>query len=124
MIVLTNSYFKSILTWKSKGGDASTFPSPPTSEELRLQFDSIKQAKMQSDQIIFQSAKFKLLFGKQSNNKLRASFKVVKQNTSSISDNEVKTKIVEAIDTFFSVQNWEFGESFYYTELAAYIHRF
>ena len=123
MIVLTNSYFKSILTWKSKGGDASTFPSPPTSEELRLQFDSIKQAKMQSDQIIFQSAKFKLLFGKQSNNKLRATFKVVKQNTSSISDNEVKTKIVNAIDAFFSVQNWEFGESFYYTELAAYIHR-
>ena len=38
-------------------------------------------------------------------------------------DNEIKALIVSAINDYFSVENWDFGESFYYTELSAYIHQ-
>ena len=30
--------------------------------------------------------------------------------------------MISAINEFFALDNWDFGDSFYYTELAAYIH--
>ena len=38
-------------------------------------------------------------------------------------DNELKARIITAINTYFSVVNWEFGESFYFTELSSFIHQ-
>ena len=31
-------------------------------------------------------------------------------------------RIISNIDTFFDIENWDFGETFYFTELSAYIH--
>ena len=39
-----------------------------------------------------------------------------------MTDNEIKARTISAIDTFFDITNWNYGESFYYTELCAYIH--
>ena len=39
-----------------------------------------------------------------------------------MTDNEIKARILSSINTFFDITNWNFGESFYYTELSAYIH--
>ena len=50
-------------------------------------------------------------------------FKVIKTIGSDTSDNEVKSQVVEAINRFFLLNNWDMGESFYYTELAAFIHQ-
>lgn len=124
MVILTATYYKDMLIWKNKRQSVSQMPKYPSSEELRLQFNELNSYKMQSDQIVFQPAKFKLLFGKQADSKLRANFKVVKMFNSTLTDNEIKTKVIEAIDIFFNVQNWDFGEAFYYTELAAFIHRY
>ena len=30
--------------------------------------------------------------------------------------------MIQAINEFFALDNWDFGDSFYFTELAAYIH--
>ena len=54
---------------------------------------------------------------------LQATFKVVKVANATLTDNEIKSKVIQAIDTYFSINNWDFGESFYYTELSAYIHQ-
>ncbi len=35
----------------------------------------------------------------------------------------MKTQVVAAIDTYFDIRNWDFGETFFYTELAAFIHQ-
>ena len=43
--------------------------------------------------------------------------------TDQISDNELKAQIITTINTYFNVTNWEFGESFYFTELSSYIHQ-
>jgi hypothetical protein len=31
--------------------------------------------------------------------------------------------VVQAIDVYFDIRNWDFGEKFFYTELAAFIHQ-
>ena len=52
---------------------------------------------------------------------LQATFKAVKNSSRTTSDNEIKTKILLAIEDFFSLENWDFGQSFYFSELATYV---
>ena len=78
---------------------------------------------MLSDQIIYQPGQFKLLFGTGAEDELQAKFKVVKVNGATETDNEVKSEVITAIDEYFDIANWDFGESFFYTELSAYIHQ-
>jgi len=52
---------------------------------------------------------------------LRATFKIVKNPASAVSDNEIKTRVIDAINEYFSIDFWEFGDSFYFTELATYV---
>ena len=123
MIAITDSYYRDVLIWKNSNGSIQNLPAPPTTEELRVQFQDLNQYKMVSDSIVWNSGKFKVLFGTQAEPELQATFKVVKAPSSSVSDNEVKTKVIEAIDAYFDIRNWDFGEKFFYTELAAFIHQ-
>ena len=122
MIVLTNLYYNDILVWKSKGGSRNEIPAPPTTEDLRVQFGELNNFKSISDEIIFNSGKFKVLFGPQADEELQATFKAVKIPTAKISNNELRTRIIQSVDQYFDINNWDFGEQFYYTELAAFIH--
>lgn len=123
MIVITESYYRDMLIWKNSNGTLATFPKEPTTEELRIQFQDLNDYKMVSDSIVWNSGTFKILFGPQAEAELQATFKVVKAPSTNISDNEVKTKVIQAIDTYFNIRNWDFGEKFFYTELAAFIHQ-
>jgi len=123
MVVITDSYYRDVLIWKNSNGTMSSFPAAPTTEELRVQFQDLDQYKMVSDSMIWNSGTFKILFGPQAESELQATFKVVKAPSTNISDNEVKTKVIKAIDTYFDIRNWDFGEKFFYTELAAFIHQ-
>ena len=38
-----------------------------------------------------------------------------------ISDSEIKAGVLEAINEFFDIENWEFGDTFYFAELSTYI---
>ena len=49
-------------------------------------------------------------------------FKVVKIPGTTLSDNEIKSQIISLFNSYFFVDNWEFGENFYFTELSSYIH--
>jgi hypothetical protein len=123
MIVITDSYYRDILIWKNSNGTIITMPAAPTTEELRIQFQSLDQYKMLSDAMIWNSGSFKILFGPQAAPELQATFKVVKAPSTSISDNEVKTKVIQAIDIYFDIRNWDFGEKFFWSELSAFIHQ-
>ena len=122
MIVLTNLYYNDVLVWKSQNGTKRTMPAPPTTEDLRVQFGELNNLKSISDEIIFNSGKFNVLFCPQAEEELQATFKAVKIPTARISDNELRTRIIQAVDQYFDINNWDFGEQFYYTELAAFIH--
>lgn len=123
MIVLTDSYYQDVLIWKSKNGPIATMPLPPTTEDLRTNFAALDDYKMVSDSIVWNSGKFKILFGSQAVPELQATFLVVKSQTATTSDNEIKTRVIQAIDIYFDIKNWDFGETFFYTELAAFIHQ-
>jgi len=123
IMLLTTAYYSEVITWKGSNDVNAPFPTPPTTEDLRVQFSELNQYKMLSDQIIYKPGQFKLLFGTGAQDELQATFKVVKVPASTVTDNEVKSQIISAIDEYFDVSLWDFGESFFYTELSTYLHQ-
>ena len=120
--VLTNSYDLQFRNWLANDRTDENIPKPPTSDELREQFESLDTKKSISDSLIYRSAKYKPLFGETAETSLQASFRVVKVKGTTLTDTEIKNRVLEAIQDFFNVDNWEFGETFYFTELSAYVH--
>ena len=120
--VLTKTYNDEYVAWKKKNDVNIVAPLPPTSEELRDNFSNLSEYKMMTDEVIFHPVKFKPLFGTLADPEFQAQFKVVKSLKTKITDSEIKSKVIAAIDTFFTPGNFGFGEIFYFTELAAYIH--
>ena len=53
---------------------------------------------------------------------MQARFNVTKTSNSTLSDTEVKQRVISLINAYFNIKNWDFGEDFYFTEMAAYIH--
>ena len=119
--VLTKTYFDEFSLWKNKGAKGDQ-PMPDTSEQLRRNFRDLLSYKMSTDEVVFHPVKFKPLFGSSADSELQAQFKVVKNSKSAKTENEIKSKVLAAIDNFFTPGNFDFGETFYFTELAAYIH--
>ena len=119
--ILTQTYYDKIRSYLNVPG--TTFPIAPSSSELEAEFQNLQEFKSASDQLLFKSGKFKLLFGNDAQQSLQARFKVVRLPGTSISDNEIKTKVIAAINRYFNIENWDFGDTFYFTELSSYIHQ-
>lgn len=75
-----------------------------------------------SDSIIWHSAEYLPLFGNSAAEDYKADFKVVKLPNSTMSDDEIRQNVIALTNEYFNVDNWDFGESFYYTDLCTYIH--
>jgi len=122
MYVLTNTYDNAVRRWLRNGAILSEYPKPPTSEEIRNNIRFIERNKSTSDQVIYIPAEYKLLFGESARPEHQAEFKIIKMNGATLTDNEIKSRTIDAINEYFNIDNWDFGESFYFTELAAHIH--
>lgn len=97
-------------------------PEAPSSDSLRISFGGqLDKIKAISDEIIYHSISYKILFGSSADEKLQATFKVVKNPSKSINDNDLKVRIINAINDFFNISNWDFGDTFYLSELITYI---
>ena len=121
MLVLTNNYNDAINKYRNVPGTA--FPLSPTPAQLSTEFAKLNEFKSASDTLVYKSAEFKLLFGADAETNDQAKFRIVKLAGSTMSDNEIKSKVIAAFNTFFSIENWEFGETFYFTELSSYVHQ-
>ena len=118
--LLERTYDNLFRIWLQDGG---TKPSVSTADQLRINYAGIlNPLKSLSDQIIYHPVKYKILFGSNAEEQLQATFKVVKNLKTNISDAVIKTRVIAAINEFFALDNWDFGDTFYFTELAAYIH--
>ena len=118
--LLERTYDNLFRIWLQDGG---TKPSTSTSDQLRINYSgTLNPLKSLSDQIIYHPVKYKILFGTNANEELQATFKVVKNPNTNVSDAVIKTRVIAAVNDFFALDNWDFGDSFYFTELAAYIH--
>jgi hypothetical protein len=97
-------------------------PKPPSNDELFRSYGTeINKIKSLSDEVIYHPAKYKILFGDKAEPDLQVKFKIVKNTNIVINDNELKADIIESINKFFDIENWDFGETFYFQELSAYI---
>jgi hypothetical protein len=65
---------------------------------------------------------FKPVFGQKATEELRATIKVIRSAGSTASVSEIKNRVVAEMDAYFSLDKWDFGDTFYFSELAAYIH--
>ena len=121
LYVLERTYDNLYRIWLQDGGAE---PTPSTSDQLRISYSgSLNPIKSLSDQIIYHPVKYKILFGTNADENLQATFKLVKNPSTKISDAVIKTRVIAAINEFFALDNWDFGDSFYFTELAAYVHQ-
>ena len=64
---------------------------------------------------------YKLLFGPGADPSLQANFNVVMNPNSAASNADVIARILTAINQFFSLSNWDFGDTFYFTEMSTYV---
>ena len=122
MFVITKGYFTQVRQALADPTGQTPVPPPPTPLDLRNSYDYILQNKMISDEVILQPGILKLLFGPLASAELQATFAVIRSPNGVLTDNQVKTIIVTTIQNFFDVVSWQFGETFFFTELAAIIH--
>ena len=101
-----------------------TVPEPqiPTINELTVAYSGLNDYKMVSDNVVLNSVVFKPLFGAKAAPELRAVIKVVRAPKTTASISEIKSQIVANMNNYFSIDKWDFGDSFFFSELAAYIH--
>lgn len=118
--LLTADYDTAYRTWLSTG--VGPAPLAPTSNSLSLNYSALLEPiKTISDQLIFQPVSYKILFGSQADTNLQATFKAVQSSSSIASVSNLQGRILTAINDFFSLQNWDFGQSFYFSELSTYV---
>jgi hypothetical protein len=122
LYILTKTHATDYLAWVQDTTGTVSEPIAPTPETLGVDYSSLEKYKSISDTIIYNPAKFKPIFGDKAAASLRATFKVVKNSSVVVSDNDVKTSVIAAINTYFDIANWDFGETFYFSELSAYLH--
>lgn len=119
--IMTRGYYTNVMDFVRGFSDLE--PMPPTPLELRTSYGYLLQNKMLSDTIVLHSGRIKLLFGSKADQRLRAKFRIVKAAGATFSDERVKQEVIDVIDTFFDIQNWDFGNKFYATELISLIHQ-
>jgi hypothetical protein len=122
LYVVTQSYYTQYQNWIKDTTNKLTEPSPPTISELNLIYSEINNYKMLTDSVILNSVKFKPLFGSKAEPQLRSTIKVIKSSGTTASDSEIRTAVLSEMNTYFSIDNWNFGDTFYFTELSAYLH--
>jgi hypothetical protein len=120
VFVLTKGYDTTFRQWLN--GANMIKPLAPSSDELyNTVAPSLNLIKSISDEIIYHPVSYKILFGSTADEDVQASFKIVKNIGQVLTDNDVKARVLTAMNQFFALENWEFGDTFYFTELATYI---
>ena len=62
------------------------------------------------------------LFGSKAPEALRATIKVIPAAGTTASNNQIRNLVIATMNAYFDIANWNFGDTFYFSELAAYIH--
>jgi hypothetical protein len=122
LYLVTFGYYNSYQAWVVDSTNTIPEPNKPTITELMNSYPEIQDYKMLSDSVILNSVEFKPLFGPKADPKLRATIKVIKDSKTSASDSEIRSAVLSAMNEYFNINNWNFGDTFYFSELSAYLH--
>ncbi len=122
LYVVTNAYYNAYQNWIQDSTGTITEPNMPTLNELSQEYGKVQDYKMLSDAVILNSVVFKPLFGPKADPALRATIKVIKDSKTNASDSEIRSAVLSAMNTYFNINNWNFGDTFYFSELSAFLH--
>ena len=122
MYVLGSDYVRNVEKWVGKNFTTAT-PIAPNNYELSKIMDTIEPKAAIADHIAYIPVEFKYLFGSYAKNENQAMFKVIKKLGVGYSDSEIKTAVSTKVNEYFAIDNWDFGATFYFSELAAYLHK-
>lgn len=120
VFVIQRGYYTNYLNWLDDVADA---PVAPTPLQLRSDYKELLVNSMLSDTVVFHPGKIRLIIGDKSIPELRATLLVVKNANSTLTDSQIKLQVKSITKDFFDISYWEFGETFYFTELSAVIHK-
>jgi hypothetical protein len=120
--VVTNEYYVAYQNYIRDVTGTVAEPLPPTIDDLTTTYGGLQDYKMISDSMILNSVEFKPLFGSKASEELRATIKVIKASNSTASVSEIKNLVIANMNNYFTLDKWDFGDTFYFSELAAYLH--
>jgi hypothetical protein len=123
LYVVPQAYYTAYQNWIRDTTGTVPKPNVPTIDELNTAYQGLQNYKMISDNIILNPVTFKPLFGMKASPELRATIKVIRAANSTASVSEIKSSVVAETNNYFSIDKWNFGDTFYFSELAAYLHR-
>jgi hypothetical protein len=121
--VVTNAYYTAYINWLQDTTGTITEPLAPTIDELNTAYQGLQNYKMISDNMIINTVDFQPLFGQKAEPALRATIKVIRAFGSTASVSTIKNLVVSNMNAYFNLDTWNFGDTFYFSELAAYIHQ-
>lgn len=122
LYLVTQAYYTSYQNWIQDSTNTIPEPNKPTINELQQEYSQVQNYKMLSDSVILNSVVFKPLFGPKAAPALRATVKVIKRVGINASDSEIRSAVLAAMNNYFNINVWDFGETFYFSELSAYLH--
>lgn len=123
LYVVPQAYYTAYQNWIRDTTNTVPKPDVPTIDELNTAYQGLQDYKMISDNIIINPVSFKPMFGMKASPELRATIKVIRAANSTASVSEIKSSVVAEMNNYFSIDKWNFGDTFYFSELAAYLHR-
>jgi hypothetical protein len=122
LYVVTQAYYTNYQKYIQDTTNTVPMPPKPTISELTQDYGQVNDYKMLTDSVILNSVIFKPLFGPKAAANLRGTIKVIKNNNVNASNSEIRTAVLTAMNAYFNINNWNFGDTFYFSELSAYLH--
>jgi hypothetical protein len=122
LYVVTQAYYTAYTNYIVDTTNTIPEPERPTIDELNQAYGQVNDYKMISDSVILNSVIFQPLFGPKAPNQLRATIKVIKTSNTNASDSEIRSAVLTTMNNYFNINNWNFGDTFYLSELSAYLH--
>jgi len=122
LFLVTQAYYTQYQNWIRDTTGTVPLPPKPTINELQQDYGDLNNYKMISDSVILNSVDFKPLFGMKAAPALRGTIKVIKSPSTTVSDSQIRSSVIAALNTYFTIDKWNFGDTFYFSELASYLH--
>ena len=122
LYLVTQAYYTAYTNWIQDTTGTIPMPDVPTISELQQAYGQLDDYKMLTDSIVPNSVRFVPLFGTKAPTQLQGTVKVIKSQNTNASDSEIRSAVLSAMNSYFNINNWGFGDTFYFSELSAYLH--
>ena len=123
MYVLTSNFNNAFRSWVNNGCTPNARPLPLTSYSLEQLMQPIVPYKSVSDTIVFHPVDYKIIFGAGADGQYQVTIRVTRSDGTRVSDAEIRSRVIASINAYFDISNWDFGETFYFTDMASWVHK-